>query len=194
MLLEEEQLESKEPKGRPDEDVFLASRDKPYLFSVILDRYQEAFIRKAKQIVKTDEDAEDVVQTAFTKIYLYSGRFTSQGEGSFKSWAYRILMNTAFTHYQKQKRNRGVALTDELEEILPDAKEMAESERKELIDYVASVLVRMPDSLASVLGKFFLEGKSQEEIAKEEGVSVGAIKTRVYRAKDSFRDALKEIE
>jgi len=196
MLLEEENSISNSPdspKERSDEDVFLASRAQPYLFSIILDRYQDAFFRKAKQIVKTDEDAQDVVQIAFTKMYLHSARFTPQGEGSFKSWGYRVLMNSAFTQYQKLKRSRGIALTDELEEILPDMKELSAAENKELVDYVGSVLIRMPDNLASVLGKFFLEGKSQEEIAKEEGVSIGAVKTRVYRAKEAFRNVLSSL-
>jgi RNA polymerase sigma-70 factor (ECF subfamily) len=186
----EEVSKPADPKGKTDEEILLASRSTPYLFSILLDRYQEAFFRKAKQILKTDEDAEDVVQITFTKIYLNSGRFTSQGEGSFKSWGYRILVNSAFTQYQKMKKSRGIQLTDELEEILPDMKEMSLAENKELIDYVASILNRMPDHLASILGKFFLEGKSQEEIAKEEGITVGAVKTRVYRAKEAFRNIL----
>lgn len=189
MLLEEIQKPT-DSKGKTDEDLFLAARNQPYLFAIILDRYQDAFLRKAKQILKTDEDAEDVVQMTFTKIYLYSARFTPQGEGSFKSWGYRILMNTAFTHYQKMKRNHGVPLTDELEEILPDLKGVSAAEQKELVDYVASILSKMPDHLSGILGKFFLEGKSQEEIAKEEGITVGAVKTRVYRAKEAFRDIL----
>ncbi len=189
MLLEEQNENIVTPQ-RTDEELFLESRTKPYLFSIILDRYQEPFFRKAKSILKTDEDAQDVVQMTFTKMYLYSGRFESQGPGSFKSWGYKILMNTTFTFYQKVKRTRGVQLTDEMEEIFPDIKALNAQEQKELTDYVASILIRMPDHLASILGKFFLEGKSQEEIAKEEGVTVGAVKTRVYRAKEAFREVL----
>ena len=193
MFLVEESTKKEGSGGLSDEDVFLASVNKPYLFGVLLDRYQEAFFRKAKQILKTDEDAEDVVQQTFTKIYLYSGRFVPQGVGSFKSWGYKILVNTAFTHYQKIKNYRTVALTDDFAEILPDMKQLSEAEHKELIDYVASVLNRMPDKLSSILAKFFIDGKSREEIAKEEGVSVGAVKTRVYRAKESFRNMLATI-
>ncbi len=189
-LVEETKKEGTGSVGRSDEELFLASRSQPYLFATILDRYQEAFLRKAKQILRTDEDAEDVVQMTFTKLYLYSGRFTSQGDGSFKSWAYKVLMNTTFTHYQKLKKNRGVPITDELEEILPDMKQLSAAEHKELIDYVASILNKMPDHLARILAKFFIEEKSQEEIAKEENISLGAVKTRVYRAKESFRNVL----
>jgi len=44
-----------------------------------------------------------------------------------------------------------------------------------------------------MLTAFFIEGKTQEEIAEAEGVSVGAIKTRVHRAKDEFRRIYKAI-
>ena len=51
----------------------------------------------------------------------------------------------------------------------------------------------MPEALARALSAFLLEGKTQEEIAKEEGVSVGAIKTRVHRAKQEFKKIYKSI-
>ncbi|MEK7567842.1 MAG: RNA polymerase sigma factor [Patescibacteria group bacterium] len=174
-----------------DEELFQRSLKMPSLFSIILDRYQDAFLRKAKSVMKTDEGAEDVAQETFTKIYLKGNSFISQGKGSFKSWGYRVLMNTAFTHYQKKKRGNVVEFSEEFAEIFPDTKQMDREEQKVLADYVSSVLVRIPDNFSSVLSKFFLEGKSQEEIAKEEGVSIGSVKTRVYRAKDAFREAME---
>jgi DNA-directed RNA polymerase specialized sigma24 family protein len=96
-------------------------------------------------------------------------------------------MNTSFTHYQKSKRGDVVAFTDEFAEVFPDVKVTDLQEQKVLADYINSVLQRMPDNFASVLTKFFLLGKSQEEIAEEEGISIGAVKTKVYRAKEAFR-------
>lgn len=188
-LLDEERLEGQASNGLPDEEVFLLSQSKPEIYALILKRYKEAFLRKAKMVMKTDEAAEDVVQETFTKLYLKAKYFESRGEGSFKSWAYRVLMNTSFTHYQKAKRGEVVAFTDEFAEVFPDLKQLEGKEQKELADYINSVLTRIPDHFAEVLNKFFLEGKSQEEIAAEEGVSVGSIKTKVYRAKEAFRDA-----
>ena len=66
-------------------------------------------------------------------------------------------------------------------------------EKKELQDLVASVLSRMPASLAKALGMFFLQGKTQEEIARAEGLSVGAVKTRVHRAKKEFKKVFETI-
>ncbi|MEK7068379.1 MAG: sigma factor-like helix-turn-helix DNA-binding protein, partial [Patescibacteria group bacterium] len=66
-------------------------------------------------------------------------------------------------------------------------------ERKELEDVVASVLTRMPAPLSRALASIFIEGKSQEEIAAREGMGVGAIKTRVHRAKKEFRRVYETI-
>lgn len=176
-----------------DEDLFLQSQKNPRLFEKLIDRYSAAFLRKAKVIMKEQELAEDVVQETFTKIYFKAHYFQSQGAGSFKSWGYKILVNTAYTHYQKIYKHKPAQLSEEMEDVLPDLGMIEAGEQKELADYVSSVFVRMPNHLASILNKFFLEGKTQEEIAKEEGLSVGAVKTRVYRAKEAFRNIMSSI-
>src|SRR3989338_5353686 len=101
-----------------DEEILAASRAKPYLFEILVDRYQEAFLRKASRILGYRPEVEDVVQETFTKIYVYSGNFAKQEGASFSSWAYKILMNTTFTHYQKLKR-KGEMVANVDEEILP---------------------------------------------------------------------------
>lgn len=177
-----------------DEDVLAASMHTPSLFALLVRKYQEPFMRKAIGIVKTKEEAEDVVQVAFTKIYLNASKFKKQEGATFSSWGYRILINTALTHYAKKKKEWGVRaeLEPEILELIPD-KNLRQFEKKEFTDEVASVLTRMPPLFSRALTAFFIEGKTQEEIAEAEGVSVGAIKTRVHRAKDEFRRVYKAI-
>jgi RNA polymerase sigma factor (sigma-70 family) len=79
-----------------------------------------------------------------------------------------------------------VELDEEIWALIPD-KNLRQFEKKELMDEVASVLSRMPAMFAQALSSFFIEGKTQEEMAREGGVSVGAIKTRVHRAKKEFK-------
>ncbi len=177
-----------------DEEVLALSVVQPSLFAILVRKYEEPFLRKAMSIVREREGAEDIVQEAFTKIYLNAAKFQKQEGASFSSWGYRILINTALTHYAKRKR-RGemtVELDEEIWALIPD-KNLRQFERKELEDVVASVLTRMPEALARALSSFFLEGKSQEEIAKEEHMSVGAIKTRVHRAKREFKRIYETI-
>lgn len=171
-----------------DEKILALSVYRPSVFGILLERYQDAFIRKAEQVVSTKEDAEDVVQETFTKIYRYAKNFEVQDGATFKSWGYKILMNTSFTHYQKMKKKRAttVPLSEELEAIIPDS-QSRQFEKFETADLVLSVFEKMSAPFRSVLHMYFIEGKSQAEIAQEEGVSVGAIKTRVHRAKEEFK-------
>jgi len=181
-------------RERSDEELLALSVSHPSLFALLVRKYEEPFLRKARGIVHDEEEAEDIVQEAFAKIYLNAGKFKKQEGAQFSSWAYRIVINTALTHYQKRKRQgtMNVALDEEIWALIPD-KNLRQFEKTELLDEVASVLTRMPEIFAKALSSFFIEGKSQEEMAQEEGVSVGAIKTRVHRAKKEFKRVFETI-
>jgi RNA polymerase sigma-70 factor (ECF subfamily) len=180
--------------GMSDEEVLAASVATPSLFALLVRKYEAPFLRKALTIVREQEAAEDVVQEAFTKIYLNAKKFKVVEGAQFSSWGYRILINTALTHYARRKRKAGgeVELDEEIWALIPD-KNLRQFEKKELTDLIASVLTRMPGPMARALNAFFIEGKSQEEIAEAEGLSVGAIKTRVHRAKKEFKKVFETI-
>ncbi|MES2203206.1 MAG: sigma-70 family RNA polymerase sigma factor [Patescibacteria group bacterium] len=177
-----------------DEEVLAASVHTPSLFALLVRKYEQPFLRKALGIIRTQEEAEDIVQEAFTKIYINAAKFQKVEGAQFSSWAYRILINTALTHYAKKKRewSQTAELDEEIWALIPD-KNLRQFERKELEDLVASVLTRMPSVFARALSSFLIDGKSQEEMAAEEGVSVGAIKTRVHRAKKEFKKVYETL-
>ena len=181
-------------EARSDEELLALSASHPGLFALLVRKYEEPFLRKARGIIKDAHEAEDIVQEAFTKIYVNAGRFQKQEGAQFSSWAYRILINTALTHYAKKKKSweREARLDEEIWALIPD-RDLKQFEKKELADLVASVLSRMPAPMARALSSFFLDGKTQEEIAREEGASVGAVKTRVHRAKAEFRRIFETI-
>src|SRR3989338_1024884 len=187
MLLDEHEHPEAELK---DEVILERSIEHPSLFAVLVARYQDAFLRKADSVIHSKEEAEDIVQETFTKIYFNARRFKTVEGASFKSWGYKILMNTAFTHYLKLKK-KGVAhveLDPEFYETLPDPANHREEEV--MRDYVASFLSKMPAQLARPLKLHFLEEYSQKEIADMEGTTVSAVKTKIYRAKREFERLL----
>ena len=180
----EEDLETSELN---DAEVLARSITEPVLFGMLVDRYQEAFLRKARRVLGNRPEAEDAVQETFTKIYLYGSRFKTQEGATFSSWGYKILINTTLTYYQKLKR-RGEISVNVDEEILVLAADKSETHEKHVAkDMVASVLTRMPEPLAKILSLHFIEDLSQQEIADREGLSVAAVKTRVHRAKKIFK-------
>jgi RNA polymerase sigma-70 factor, ECF subfamily len=170
-----------------DEKVLMTSRAQPWLFSVLVDRYQEAFLRKAKGIVRDVRDAEEVVQDTFTKMYVHANTYEPQSGAKFSSWAYRILMNTAFTRYQKliKEGQRFSAIDPEFEQYIGEMKEHTAFAEKR--DGIERILERLPTHFSYVLRLHYLERWSQEDIAKETGENVGTIKARIHRAKAAFR-------
>ncbi len=189
MLLEDNEKSIEE---FPDEVILERSLNHPGLFSILVARYQAAFLRKAGSVIHNPEEAEDIVQETFTKIYFNARRFKPIEGATFKSWGYKILMNTTFTHYQKLKRKgvMHVELEPEFYETLPDPANYSHEET--MRDYVASFLSRMPAQLARPLRLHFIDEYSQKEIADMEGSTVSAVKTKIYRAKREFERLLEE--
>lgn len=178
-------------RGLSDEEILARAKSEPWLFAALLDRYQSAFLRKAQSILFNEQDAEEVVQDAFTKIYMNAHRFEVREGAQFSSWAYTILINTALTRYQKcvKEGKRTMLLEPEYLEQLGEMKE--HSGFKENRDAIERVLASLPGHFARVLRLHYLEHWSHKDIADETGETVGAIKARIHRAKAEFRKKSK---
>ena len=181
-----------EARALSDEEVLTRSAAEPWLFAVVLERYQEAFLRRARHILHSDLDAEDVVQETFTKIYIHAAKYRPQDGAKFSSWAYTILTNTALTRYSKNARHgkNTSPLDPEFEVLLADLSESPED--RENRDMIERILSELPGHFAEVLRLFYLERWSHKDIAKKTGESVAAVKTRVHRAKLAFKAHLSE--
>ena len=188
------QVHKNEYRTKADEDVLSASFKHPYLFEILVERYEEAFIRKAKSVVRNDEVAQDIVQDTFVKIYLYGKKFRPVEGARFSSWAYKVLMNVCFNWYKKIKREKQFfdALDEDMEAVLPHD-DKAEKAQKLDRDYLESLFGRLPETFARILRLYVIEEKDYKEIATVEGVSEGAIKTRMHRARNELRKISKEI-
>ncbi len=177
-----------------DEDILRRSQNEPWLFNFLVDRYEAAFVRKVRGIIRDDRDVEEVVLDTFTKIYVSAHTFTPQTGAKFSSWAYRILLNTAFTRYQKltKEGKRFTVIDPEFEQLIGEAKE--HSGFAEQRDAIERILARLPGHFAYVLRLHYLEHWSHDDIARETEENVGTIKARIHRAKAAFRKESKQSE
>ena len=184
-----------EYRTKTDEEVLAKSYDVPRLFELLVMRHEEAFLRKAKHILKSSEAAQDVVQDTFVKIYMYGRNFKPVEGARFTSWAYRILINTCFLWYKKNKRDRefSTLIDEELEAVLPhDDKD----ERARMLDrdYLESLFAELPETFARILRLYVIDNKDYGEIAAIEKVSEGAIKTRMHRAREMMKELTEKIK
>ena len=171
-----------------DAEVLMRSQKEPELFAVLVRRYEAPLLRRANKILWSPEDAEEVVQDAFTKMYLYADRYSPQEGASFASWAYTILNRVAYTKYATKRKEGG-----QRAELLPEHYESLPDERAEFLEdlsirnEVLAALAKIPETAAKILRLQLIEGKTQEEIAESENLSIPAVKTRVHRAKSLFK-------
>jgi RNA polymerase sigma factor (sigma-70 family) len=177
-----------------DEQILAESQSSPWVFEVLVVRYQEPFLRKVRGVIRNPLDAEEVVQDAFTKIYVNAHRYEPQSGAKFSSWAYRILLNTAFTRYQKlvKENQRFQAIDPEYEQQYGEWKEHSGFAEKR--DGIERILERLPVHFALVLRLHYLEHWSHQDIAEHTGENVGTIKARIHRAKAAFKKEGKEGE
>ena len=170
---------------RSDEQILALSRSQPSAFEELVRRYQRAFVRKATNILRDEEDAHDAVQEAFVRIYMAAGRFAKREGASFSSWAYTILVNQCYTAYRKKHRRELVSLeaVPELAEVIPDRAALEEIERFHARDQAMSLISRLPALLRRTALLHFIDGVPQKEMAAREGVSGSVIRTRLHRAR-----------
>lgn len=188
-------MTEKNPRELPDDEVLKLSLDDPAHFGIIVDRYREAFMRAARSITRNHDEAEDILQEAFAKIYMNGRRFKKQPGATFKSWAYKILVNTSFTHYQKLKKQQGsVSYLDPVlyDDAIIDEGASALAANTDNRAIVTKTLEKMPEHLGRVMKLYYLEDKSYDDIAKVESISLTTLKMRLFRAKRLFKKLMDE--
>ncbi len=183
-------MDSIETSTLTDEELLAQSLERPSLFEALMMRYQKEFTSRINALVRNKDETEDIVQDTFIRIYRFAPKY-NRDNGSFKSWAITILMNVARTKFAKGARNREVfaELTDEHFESLKDPVD-SHNDYMDKVE-VERVLGKLDADDAALLSAAYIEGLPYAIIAAQEGVSEGAIKARVHRAKLAARNALE---
>jgi RNA polymerase sigma factor (sigma-70 family) len=149
-------------------------------FEEVVRRYRTPLDRFAAAIV--GGRSEDVTQDAFSKALLALRGTTTEIE--LKPWLYRIVRNTALNEIRDSP-----PLTEELVEAIPGGRSAAvEAERREEIGELMRRLRALPEPQRAAIVMRELEGLSHEEIAAALGVSGGAARQAIYRARVALRD------
>jgi len=185
--MDKSETQSEGGSAYKDEELLRRSFSEPWLFSVLVARYEAPFLRKVRAIVRDSRDCEEIVLDTFTKMYVSAHTYNPQAGAQFSSWAYRILLNTAFTRYQKllKEGQRFTVFDADFEQLVGER--AGHTGFEEVKDGVERILERLPTHFSYVLRLHYLEHWSHEDIAKTTGEKVGTIKARVHRAKAAFK-------
>ncbi len=138
--------------------------------------------------VKDRLEAEDVLITAFTKMFERIDQF--KGEGSFEGWLRKIVVNEALSYLRK---NKSMYLMTEIEaaDREPDFDHMGtQLEAEDLLKLVAT----LPAGYRIVFNLYAIDGYTHKEIAAQLGISENTSKSQLSRARIYLQNKLLEIE
>lgn len=155
-------------------------------FVALMEQEKLSLTRAALAILHHEEDAADAVSetvlNAFMKLH------TLREPKYFKTWLMRILIYNAYAILRKRKPELP------LEEVPELAVQEDEMERRDGVIDIQQGLSRLAKNDRLVLTLFYLDGLSVREIGGLLGLKEGAVKTRLHRARNKFRQTLEEQE
>ena len=134
------------------------------------------------------EDAEDVLQEGFIKVFRDLKQY--KGEGSFEGWVRKVIVNVALEHLRKQKKKPLRIGLDRVDFKLTE--EISVFEEENQAKALIKLMQKMPSGFRTVLNLYILEGYTHAEIASILGISIGTSKSQLMRAKTCLKKLLEE--
>ncbi|SMG35844.1 RNA polymerase sigma-70 factor, ECF subfamily [Marivirga sericea] len=161
-------------------------------FSYFIKTYQNKAFGVAVSIVKSEDDAKDVVQDSFVAAYSSLHKF--RVESKFSTWFYRIVVNKALQFIKQEKRKHEVvgeySISDGERTALNDA--IGQLEKQELKKLIKAVFEKIPAKEALVLQLFYIDEQNMVEIEAITMFTKSNVKVLLHRGRTSFYKVLKE--
>jgi len=161
-------------------------------FNILVDRYKDLVFSLALKMVKNREEAEEVAQDTFIKVFKSLSKF--KGDSKFSTWIYKVTYNTCLDRLKKQKREQQVVSIDEFNtnqiKSIDNALDKMENEEREKA--IQDCIQLLPADDAFLLTLFYFEEQSLEEIAKVIGLTANNVKVKLFRSRKKLTSILKE--
>jgi len=167
-------------------------------FNEMVSRYWDRIYAMVNQLLRNQQDAEEVTQDAF--IRAHRGLANFRGDSAFSTWLYQIATNLArnrYWYWWRRKRDKSVSFdapvsaenSTTLADIIPAELETPEDATvtQEFVSRIATGMEKLSAKHREILVLRNIKNLTYEEIAAILGISVGTVKSRIARARESLR-------
>ena len=183
------------PESSDDDDLMLrVQHGDMNAYQELVRRYQKKVFRVISSYHRNAEDAMEVLQDTFLK--LYTSRLTWERRRSFSAWLYRIAINASIDRYRREGKDLTSSLDDVAESRLLKSgpaprtplDRLREEERRVLVQ---DAVLRLPLRQREVLSLRFFGEMRLEEIAETLGCPLGTVKSNLHKAVRALQDLLE---
>ncbi|GMN09218.1 sigma-70 family RNA polymerase sigma factor [Croceitalea sp. MTPC9] len=161
------------------------SKTQAKAFEVLVNTYKERLYWHIRRIVLNHDDADDVLQNTFIKVYRSINGF--KGESKLYSWMYRIATNESLTFLKQKSRKLGINNEQLQEQLVEKLEADVYFEGEEIQLKLQKALATLPEKQKLVFNMKYYQEMKYEEISEVLETSVGGLKA-------SYHLAVKKIE
>ncbi|WP_068841600.1 RNA polymerase sigma factor [Flavobacterium chilense] len=161
-------------------------------FAMLVNRYKDMIYTLALKMIKNREEAEEVAQDTFIKIFNSLSKF--KGDSKFSTWIYKIAYNTCLDRLKKNKKEEQNISIDEFSSHLIKTMDNALSalEDKERKQTIQNCLNLLPSEENFLLTLFYFENQNLEEIGKIMSINANNVKVKLFRSRQKLAVILKK--
>lgn len=161
-------------------------------FRLLMEKYQERLYWHIRRLVLDHDDANDVIQNCFIKVYRHIAKF--EGKSALYTWLYRIATNEALTFIRRKGRQAAASLDDEDNPLGNQLRADPFFDGDETQLHLQKALNRLPEKQRIVFNLRYFEEMPYQDIANILDTSVGALKASYHHAVKKIESYFRAIE
>ena len=171
-------------------DMFRNAKTRNLAFNQIINQNQERVYWHIRKIVLSHEDANDIIQNTFIKVWNNLDSF--KGDSKIYTWIYRIATNESLQFLKKKKKH----YFESIDNVSSRLSNLLIAERyfdgNEIEKKIQEALLKLPTKQRIAFNMKYFEKMKYDEISEILGTSVGALKANYHHAKNKIEEFLKE--
>ncbi|MDX8339147.1 RNA polymerase sigma factor [Draconibacterium sp. IB214405] len=179
----------------PDKNIISDLKDKnkrDLAFHQLVSTYQERLYWHIRKIVMNHEDADDVLQNTFLKVWRSIDNFRE--ESSLFTWLYRIATNESITFINSKKKKNFMQMNDVSEFLMDNLTSDPYFEGNEIQLKLQQAILRLPEKQRIVFNMKYFDDLKYDEMSEILDTSVGALKASYHHAAKKIEDYLKNTD
>ena len=157
----------------------------------LFNRYASTLLGVCMRYARNKEDAEDILQDAFIKIFKKISQF--KGDGSFEGWMRRVVVNTALKKYTVSRYSKEFSVDEVKDSHLPDSNDVPAFNHLTEKDLLL-LIHNLPDGYRIIFNLYVIEGFQHDEIAHMLGIQPGTSRSQLVKARQMLQREIIQMQ
>jgi RNA polymerase sigma-70 factor (ECF subfamily) len=154
-------------------------------FAVLTRRYLSKMVVLARRITLDVQDANEVVQEGFMRVWIHAGKWDPCGTASFETWLRRVITNLAISRWRRHREQVSLDIAAEIPDTNADAFDQVSSDDQKKLVRIA--IEKLPPKQRAAVAAYYFDESSYIEAAEQLNLSLKAFNSLLVRARQNLK-------